>query len=293
VCSERVNAERQAELEAGLSRWIEDGNSVLFGTFTIRHHAGQSLAQLWDAIAPAWNRTTSGAGVAWNGGRRELGDKARFGIAGYARVVEVKHSWTNGWHPHIHSLLFIKGQIAESDIEELQSRMFGRWSKALGKVGYSTLEFDRDGKAIGADIRRVRNADYMADYFQKNGYQPAGTSATAAAYEVTGSHSKTAGKGGRTPFEVLAGLVLGASEVHDGGMIIDTVTGEITAGQGTLQSRGRDLGLWHEWEATSRGRRQLTWSRGMRDLLGLDVELTDEEIAENDALEGEVMSLIG
>ena len=37
--------------------------------------------------------------------------------------------------------------------------------------------------------------------------------------------------------------------------------------------------LWWEFEKASKGKRQLTWSRGLRQLLGLIQEKTDEEIA--------------
>lgn len=98
---------------------------------------------------------------------------------------------------------------------------------------------------------------------QKNTYGISNekTSPSAAAYEVTGSHSKRAGKGGRTPFQILEDVVTVGLE--------------------------DDLALWYEWEHESQGRRQLTWARGTRTLLGLDVERTDEELAEDDALDGE------
>ena len=42
------------------------------------------------------------------------------------------------------------------------------------------------------------------------------------------------------------------------------------------------LDLWHEWERGSKGRRQITWSRGARQDFGLTAEQTDEEIAEQE-----------
>lgn len=42
------------------------------------------------------------------------------------------------------------------------------------------------------------------------------------------------------------------------------------------------LDLWHEWEAASRGRRQIAWSVGLRDRLGLGDESSDEDIAAED-----------
>lgn len=251
VCSEKINAHRQQELDEGICRWLAGGGAVLFGTLTLRHNRGHRLAELWDAIGPAWNRTTSGAGVAWNGGRSELGDRSRFGIRGYVRVVEVKHG-ENGWHPHVHFLLFLDRELPEKSVRDLEGRMFGRWETALAKRGLSVIQ------SVGIDLRPVVAGDGLADYFTKATYSTPG----AAAYEVTGSHSKQRGKGGRTPFQILADVVaIGDAD---------------------------DLDLWHEWEQASKRRRQLTWSRGLRALLALDQELTDEEVAEQE-LDGDVV----
>jgi hypothetical protein len=257
VCSEKVNAERQADLTRGIAAWLAAGHAVVLGTLTMRHNKGHRLAELWDAIGPAWNRTTSGAGVAWNGSKRvtgDIGDKARFGIDGYVRVVETKHGG-NGWHPHIHFLLFLDAPLTSAQTQDLSRRMFARWETALAKSGFSVVE------EHGIDLRPVKDAA-LADYFTKGTY----TSSTGAAYEVTGSHSKKAGKGGRTPFELLAAVV--------------------------EEADADALDLWHEWEKASKGRRQLTWSRGLRSLLGLDDEKTDEEIVEEDE-GGETEALLG
>ena len=246
VCSEKINAGRQSELDAGITAWLAAGHSVLFLTLTLRHNKGHRLADLWDAISPAWNRTTSGAGVAWNGGKYDQGDKSRFGIKGYVRLVETKHG-ANGWHPHVHALLFIEKALVPAEIADLRGRLFARWEKALADRGFSVLE------GVGVDLRPVTAGDALADYFTKNTY---GLTPSGAAYEVTGSHSKRLGKGGVTPFQLLERMVNEGDE--------------------------KDLERWHEWEAASHGRRQLTWSRGMRDLLALGVEETDSELAEKE-----------
>lgn len=260
VCSEKVNAGRQAELTAGINGWLAGGGAVLFGTLTLRHNRGHRLADLLDAISPAWNRTTSGAGVAWNGSRRrngDIGDKARFGIAGVVRVVETKHG-INGWHPHVHFLVFLDAALSPRQVLDLEARMFGRWESALVKMGFSTI------REVGIDLRPVTAGDGLGDYFTKATY---GTTAGGAAYEVTGSHSKREGKGGRTPFDLLRAVV----EVGDADA----------------------LDLWHEYEAATKGRRQLTWSRGLRDRLALGVEATDEELVEADDLAGETVAELG
>lgn len=101
----------------------------------------------------------------------------------------------------------------------------------------------------GWDLRKVRLADGdLADYFTK------------IAYEVTGSHRKEGRrKAGRTPMQLLADAV-------------DTYKESTVA-------------RWWEWESGSEGRRQLTWSRGARDLRALariGECSTDEEIAQED-----------
>lgn len=80
------------------------------------------------------------------------------------------------------------------------------------------------------------------------------------AHEVTAAAGKQGrGHGGRTPMQLLTEAV-------------DTY--EATA-----------MARWWEWEEASDGRRQLTWSRGQRDLralAGLVGDATDQEIAEQD-----------
>jgi hypothetical protein len=39
--------------------------------------------------------------------------------------------------------------------------------------------------------------------------------------------------------------------------------------------------LWQEYALAFRGKKQLVWSKGLRNLLGLGVELPDEEIAQS------------
>jgi hypothetical protein len=277
VCSEKVNAARQSELADGMARWRERGGSVLFATFTMRHDKSMRLAPMWDALAGSWRKVIGS--TAWRGGKRQIGDKARFGIEGFVRLVEVKEG-AHGWHPHLHILLFTKSELSDSEIEDLRGRLHSRWESALEKDGYSTLEFDRDGHAVGTDLRRVVDGEYVAEYFAKNGYHPNATAESGAAYEVTGSSSKKRGKGGRTPFQLLADLT-------------DDAWGQVDHETGELLGEHQDARTWREWETASRGRRQLTWSRGLRELLlPRAEELTDEEIAEQD-FGGSTMSVIG
>lgn len=283
VCSEKINAERQAEIEAGIRAWLEAGNSILFGTFTLSHGLEDGLEDLWNAISPAWAKVVGG--TSWHGGKKALGDKARFGVAGWLRVVEVKDG-ANGWHPHIHALFFVKGRtMTGQQLEDFKGRMFGRWNKHLGERGFHALE------GIGVDLRRVGDAEALGHYFAKNTY--GSTDPGGAAYEVTGSQSKRQGKGGVTPFQLLERIVSTDADLEqlEDGSYVSKTTGELL-GSVDRKAHARDLARWAEWERVSAGRRQLTWSKGLRDLLELDAERTDEEVAEDDSAAGEVVAVL-
>lgn len=76
-------------------------------------------------------------------------------------------------------------------------------------------------------------------------------------FEAVGGRWKKGRAGGRTPFEILAnGLETGLAD---------------------------DLELWLDWEQGSKGMRQLTWSRGLKGRVGVDVKTDEEVAAESDS----------
>jgi hypothetical protein len=229
----------------------------------MRHNASQGLLYLWNSLSTAWTRMMGGAG--WQD------DKNAYGIEGYLRLVEVTVG-ENGWHVHVHTLLFVMptlwyGPMGAPESDALGRSMFARWSRSLKSNGLDAPTYRH-----GVDMRRVvgDDVDALGDYFTKNTYAAKDhKSESAAAFEVTGSHAKKGRSGNRTPFELLEDIVSAAGDVD------------------------RDIALWHEWEKQSKGRRQLTWSRGLRDRLLSGVEdLDDQAVAEADDLHGEAVVLL-
>jgi hypothetical protein len=237
VCNAKVMARRAVEIGAAVALWQSAGHSVAFMTLTMRHRQGQRLADLWDALSDAWGKVTSG--------KQWLVDKRRHRVAGFLRMVEVTHG-RNGWHVHVHVLVFLEDRATESDVEQLHARMVGRWSRRLVALGLERP------LAVGQEAHLVRDAGDvdLAAYFTK-----ATDSAHRVGLELTQSQTKTA-RGRhktRTPWGLL-------DDVEHLGL-------------------ASSLGLWHEWERGSRNRKQMTWSTGLRDRLGLLREQTDEDIA--------------
>lgn len=241
VCNAKIMARRAFELGAAVTAWEAKGGRVALVTFTMRHNVGQDLADLWSALAYAWGQVT--AGNQW------VKDTRRYGVEGWVRVVEVTVSWDNGWHVHIHSLVFLPSDADQDTLNALHLRMFGRWSRALQRR-------DLDAPLmVGQDARIVDGAsdERLAMYLTKAQDVP------KIGMELTHSQSKTARTeyGSLTPWELLT--------------IVDESDEE------WLSLVARDL--WSEWEIVSRGKRQIGWSKGLRDRLGLGVEKDDEEVA--------------
>lgn len=100
----------------------------------------------------------------------------------------------------------------------------------------------------------LQNGDYAAQYAGKWGLE----------HELTKAQIKKGKAGGRTPWDFLRDVL---------------ETGDADSGD-----------LFQDYAKAFKGKRQLVWSKGLRKNLGLDVELTDEEIAS--AVEEEA-SLLG
>lgn len=235
VCNAKVMARRALEIGGAVAGWQARGGRCAFITLTMRHHKGQPLRLLWDSLSKGWHAVT--AGKQW------MKDRGRFGVAGWLRVAETTYGDVNGWHVHVHALVFLNGGATAGDVLALHERMFGRWARALVRRGLGAPLL------VGQDAHMVTGpADQrLAEYFTKS---------IDGAHRVGLEFTQTQSKAQRTGH--------GTASVWS---LLDLVeeTGE--------------LELWEEWEQGSKGKRQLTWSQGMRELVGLRREETDEEIA--------------
>ena len=185
---------------------------------------------------------------AWNrvtGGKSWLRDKQRHGIAGWLRVVEVTFG-ENGWHVHIHSLFFLESSTVAPELELLKGSMFGRWSAALKSLGLPSP------LAAGQDLQILDGAadEQLSRYFTKAVHQ-----AKRIGLEFTSTQTKT------------------ARGVHGTRSVWSFLDDVIDQGDADALDR------WHEFQRASKGRRQLTWSKGLRERLGLRAEKSDEEVA--------------
>jgi hypothetical protein len=232
VCSLAVQTQRAHELAAGIRTHHAAGGGAVFLTLTARHGARDTLSHLRTAVQRGYSRLWAG--------RAGQAIRSRFGVVGNVRALEVTHG-ANGWHPHVHALVFTAVPLSPDELTALQAAVFSLWSTSLERSGY--------GKplAVNCPAELVRpDADAMASYLVK-------LTSVATAHELATAGHKSAGGSSRTPWAILADAAAGDRE---------------------------SLVLWTRWEAGMKGARQLVWSRGLKAALGL-VERTDEELAED------------
>lgn len=173
-------------------------------------------------------------------GRGWVRDRAAAGVVGSIRATEATYG-RHGWHVHYHIVWLLDGAATDATLTALLAGMLTRWRAEAKRRGLGVVSY----RAQDAQI--ARRPEQLGKYLTKGG------SDSGLGMELTGSQYKRGRSDvGRTPWEIL----------HDARM-------------GDAQA----VALWSEWEAASKGRRQLTWSRGLRDLLDLDAEMSDEELA--------------
>lgn len=243
VCSAKVMARRSVEMGEGLLAWESRGGRLVMGTLTMRHHKGDRLKKQWDALGKAWSSVTRSR--VWG---KWLG---RLGSPGLVRVVEVTYGETNGWHVHLHFVLLI-GQEGTDQVDEFGAWLVQKWGRAIDQQGFP------GALGVGQDVHLVKSdraAEEMSQYLVKS---TAYSTSEQMGREFFGSWTKGAkGTWSTVP----------AWRIAEG----FKATGEVEL-----------LDLWHEYEKASKGRRHTTWSHGLRDMLGVGEEKTDEEIAEED-----------
>ena len=160
-----------------------------------------------------------------------------FGIVGTIRTLEV--TWgDNGFHPHLHILLF--SERNQIDYEALHKRLYEKWEHSLHSIGRYTNQ-----KAFNLQFSNEAIANYVTKWGEIDSNNNWDIS-----HEMAKSPVKVARNGGYTPFAMLEESMLGNEKF---GL------------------------LFQEYAKYMKGKQQLRYSKGLKELLGI-TEKSDEEI---------------
>lgn len=165
-----------------------------------------------------------------------------FGWIGSIRALEVTYG-KNGWHPHFHELAFVDPSLELYDFDRMEEILRARWIAMLQKQG-RIANWD-NGLTLKVTFEGV------AEYVIKMGHDPVDET-WSAAREIAKAPSKKTHKDGKTTLQLL----------------LNFGNGDATAGR-----------LFVEYIKAFRGKKQLHWSHGLREYMGIAGK-TDEEIAD-------------
>lgn len=251
VCSASIRHQRAEDIERAAETHLGNGGHVAMVTLTTSHSQGMALAGLWDTVSKGLRYLRSG--------RKAKALNDQLGLVGTIRAVEVTVG-RNGWHPHVHLLLFMDGgDSIEEQVRAIERVWAERWSMGIVRQGYPAPR-----QPYGVRVQAVGLAA-VGTYLAK--VQDGFGGSWGPGLEIARADLKRSLDGeGRTPFVVLEDYL------RDG--------------------QPQDLAIWREWETASKGRRAIVWSNGLRDRLGLDEEVSDQEAAEGSAWETDTVYVL-
>lgn len=254
VCASKVGELRRKQLNAAMVKHIGNGGAAYLLTFTFPHEADESLESLQAKFDKARQR--------FQNSRIWKDFKKAKRVIGVVNSLEYTVSQENGWHPHVHMLVFCDKQAfgegapvnTFGDLESFMIEDLAKlWCNTLFKVGLG------DNTKLDAMLKHalnVRGGEKAAEYIAKFGRDEK----WGASSELAKSHAKIGTAGEKwgvlhfTPFQLL-----------------------VWAEQGD----GWAVHRFREYAAVTEGKRALVWSPGLKKALGVE-DVNEEEWAASD-----------
>jgi hypothetical protein len=183
--------------------------------------------------------------------------KTRLRIVGYTRTLEINWGDANGWHPHFHFLIFVEEEVTQDVADEFCDFLYTTWCDRLSKVTDASHLPNREH---GIDVKVIEgDGKVLGTYVSKF-------------MDIGAEVSCIEAKNGRRPEH------FGAFELLD-------------IREPWAEAR------WNEYLEATKGRRSIFFTKGLRDALGLNEELDDDQIVADEAAQprevvGAVSSLV-
>lgn len=257
VCAAKVAEARRAELSAGLVSHLGNGGGAYLVTLTFPHEADHLIAELLERFTKARQKLQNSR--TWKNVMKEAGR------IGSVASLEVTISQENGWHPHLHLLIFAKAQgFMEGEPKNDQGDLISpaiielkhAWVNILLKTGLGDL---KKLHHMLDHALNVRGGNQAAEYIAKYGRDERWGQSS----ELTKHYAKQGAAGERdgllhfTPFQLLT-----------------------WAGNNDEWATRKFI----EYSEAIEGKRAVTWSPGLKKSLGIHSDQTDEEIAADDSV---------
>jgi len=239
ICAAKISERNKQDLQNGINAAYGLGWTVFMLTLTMEHHQHEQFERVLDELIKAISRL--------RGRRWWYRMIEEYEIEGNVTALESTFGLDNGHHPHKHILFFTRRAMSEDDCIKFENEIKPIYKNILATYGRKMSK--EHGVKVSA------GGAYLAEYVAKFGHEP--KDKWTIAHEMTKGGQKVAGlRHGKdahyTPFQLLDHAAMGD---------VDAIK------------------AFQEYAITMKGKSQLRWSDELRAKLGLDVELSEEEVA--------------
>ena len=171
--------------------------------------------------------------------------REQYGVVGIVRALDITHG-SNGWHPHLHCLVVLDETPSDDELSLIRQGFSDQWATVVER--HLGLAHVPRSDSVGVDLRAADAgaAKYLAKV--EGGWDTAD--------ELARTDAKSGRSGSRVPAEIMASAVDPNSE-----------------------SRSADEALVVEFAEAMQGVPALSWSRGLKALLGV-LDVDDDEALE-------------
>jgi hypothetical protein len=185
VCAAKIVERKRLELIAAMTAHRQAGGGVMLLTLTVPHTREERAFEVADRLLEAYRKFGQGE-FRWTA--------LTPGYVGSVRALEVTHG-VNGWHPHLHVLVFTDQVLSDVQRLVLSDRLYGRWDSAVQRAGFTPLH-----RVHGL---RLDDGSEAGNYATKWGF----------AEELTKANIKQGQReDSRTPWELLADYTLNSDK---------------------------------------------------------------------------------
>ena len=159
-CARKIGAARAIAIERLVAQMKAEGYTAYLVTLTFAHQRGDSLKEMIDGMMAGWGALHRSRRM-----RRLMGKGG-----GFVRMAEVTWSTGNGFHPHMHALVFSKEDLSgdtefgASEVDRLEDQLWVSWSEQMAKVGRAVSD------EHGVDVVRADDPA-MGRYLAKVGME--------------------------------------------------------------------------------------------------------------------------
>ena len=235
-CSKKVSLAKKELVAQAVTSANAKGLHVAMLTLTIPHYLGDDLKELLAKMKKAKNYLFTN-----RNSREWFADQ--FPIVGEITATEVKYSDRNGFHPHLHILLFLDREYKKEDIQRIEGEIYDFWAEKCVKRGLG-----KPSRKHGVDLKMEKTGEQtFASYIAKWGL----------ASELTQSHMKI---GKRNMQSLTMWEVLELSQME-------------------ASTSDKYSYIFRTYAKAFKGARQIRASNGLLELLGLKNIEEDEDLA--------------